>query len=65
MDTLYCSCCESNVIEDLPGWLACYCTSAKIADEDTWPDTWYDPGPELRHRRDESLSAAERNRGLR
>ena len=65
MDKLYCSFCEGDVIEDLPGWLACYCTSAKADKQDTWPDTWYDRDRELRHRYDESLTASERNPSLR
>ena len=65
MSLLYCSHCESVVVEDLPGWLACYCTSAKLDNESTWPDTWHDPGPtEPSDPREEALTAAERNRSL-
>lgn len=41
-DILYCSCCESDVIEDIPGWYACYCASREIDGPEDYPDTWSD-----------------------
>ena len=42
---LYCSNCENTVIEDIPNWYACYCTSREIDGPEEYPDTWYDPTP--------------------
>ena len=62
-DILYCSCCECDVIEDIPGWYACYCASREIDGPEEYPDTWSDP-LELDDPREEALTAAERNKGL-
>ena len=44
---LYCMACETAPVEDIPGWLACYCTSREIKPlgEDDYPESWSDPRP--------------------
>lgn len=43
---LFCTFCENEVIEDLPGWYACNCTSREIDGEEEYPDSWGDPRPQ-------------------
>ena len=44
-DILYCTSCESEVIEDIPRWYACYCASREINGPEEYPDSWSDPRP--------------------
>jgi hypothetical protein len=37
---MYCTFCESDVIEDLPGWYACYCKSIKKEDVMDYHEHW-------------------------
>jgi len=37
---MYCNKCNSEVINDCPGWLACYCTSREINGDEPFPGSW-------------------------
>jgi hypothetical protein len=37
---LFCTQCESEVINDLPNWFACYCGSAEIDDVMEYLEHW-------------------------